>query len=71
MLAASMIDLFTDEELLKHVKEVFQKEIGEAKYFSIIPENQKPPLDLNKAEMEKWRPLLEKFYIKEKVTWRE
>ena len=71
VLAASMIDLFMDEELLNQVKQVFRKEIGEAKYFSIIPENQKPPVDLNKADMEKWRPLLEKFYMNEKVRWLE
>lgn len=71
VLAASAIDLFTNEELLANVKEIFKKEIGGAKYFNIIPENQTPPLDLNKEEMEKWRPLLEKFYIKERVKWED
>ena len=69
-LAGSMLDLFMDEALLKKAKQSFKEEIGEAKYFSIIPEGQKPPVDLNKDEMEKWRPKMEKFYLKETVNWR-
>ena len=41
-----------------------------SKYISIFPEDQKPPVDLNRDQMEKWRPLMEKFYLKEKVKWR-
>ena len=69
VLAASMIDLFVDEVLLKRVKEVFRNEIGDTKYFSILPKDQKPPVDLNRDEMDKWRPIMEKFYVKEKVEW--
>jgi hypothetical protein len=64
-----MLDLFMDEELLNRIKEVFRNEIGDTKYFSILPKDQKPPVDLNRNEMEKWRPMMEKFYIKEKVQW--
>ena len=71
VLAASMLDLFADEELLSNVKQVFRKEIGGIQYVSILPEDQKPPVDLNRDKMEKWRPLMEKFYLKEKVKWRE
>lgn len=71
VLAASMIDLFSKEGLLDEVKRIFKGEVAGAKYFSIIPDNQKPPVDLNKPEMEKWRPLLEEFYINEKVKWKE
>ncbi len=70
VLAGSMIDLFMDEALLNKAKQAFKEEIGDAKYFSVIPEGQKPPADLNKDEMEKWRPKMEKFYLKEKVNWR-
>jgi len=68
-LAGSILDLFMDETLLNKAKQSSKEEIGEAKYFSIIPEGQKPPVDLNKDEMEKWRPKMEKFYLKEKVNW--
>jgi len=71
VLAASMLDLFADEELLGDVKQIFEKEIGGIKYVSILPEDQEPPVDLNRDTMEKWRPLMEKFYLKDKVKWRE
>jgi aminobenzoyl-glutamate utilization protein B len=70
VLAGSMLDLFLDDGLLNRAKQVFKEEIGDAKYFSIIPEDQKPPADLHKEEMEKWRPKMEKFYLTEKVNWR-
>ena len=69
VLAASMIDLFMDKGLLNKVKENFGKEIGDTKYFSILPKDQKPPVDLNRDEMERWRPVMEKYYRKEKVQW--
>jgi len=69
VLAASMIDLFMDASLLDNVKKTFSDEIGTKKYFSILPKDQKPPVNLNRDEMEKWRPLMEKYYIKEKVQW--
>ena len=70
VLAGSMLDLFLDDAFLNRAKQVFKEEMGDANYFSIIPEDQKPPADLHKEEMEKWRPKMEKFYLKEKVNWR-
>ncbi len=69
VLAASMLDLFKDEGLLNRVKQTFKEEIGDTKYTSILPKDQKPPVDLNREEMEKWRPMMKKFYVKEKVQW--
>lgn len=68
-LAGSIIDLFMNEELLTNVKQIFIEEIGNTKYFSTIPMDQKPQVALNKDEMERWRPMMERFYIKEKVQW--
>jgi aminobenzoyl-glutamate utilization protein B len=68
-LAGSIIDLLMDEELLTNVKHIFMEEIGNTKYFSTIPPGQKPQIDLNEDEMERWRPMMERFYIKEKVQW--
>jgi hypothetical protein len=64
-----MIDLFMDGALLNRAKQVFKEEMEDTKYFSIIPEDQKPPVDLHKEEMEKWRPKMQKFYLKEMVNW--
>lgn len=68
-LAASMLDLFMDKALLNKVKESFAQEIGEVKYYSILPKDQKPPIDLNREEMERWRPAMKKHYVTEKVGW--
>ena len=68
-LAGSMIDLLLDSGLVDRVKQSFRSEIGESRYFSIIPKDQKPPVDLNREDMEKWRPMMEPFYVKEKVRW--
>ena len=70
-LAGSIIDLLMNEELLTNVKKIFIEEMGDTKYFSTIPMDQKPQVDLNKDEMERWRPMMERFYIKEKVQWSE
>jgi aminobenzoyl-glutamate utilization protein B len=69
VLAASMLDLFIHEGLLNKVKESFANEIGDEKYFNILPQEQKPPTSLNSSEMERWRPLMEKHYVREKVRW--
>ncbi len=69
VLAASMLDLFLDAALLGRVQEIFQSELGDKKYFSILPEDQQPPVEMNSREMEKWRPLMEKFYVTETVQW--
>ncbi|UCE74143.1 MAG: amidohydrolase [Methanomassiliicoccales archaeon] len=69
VLAASMLDLFIDKELLNKVKGNFREEIGDTKYFSILPKDQKPPADLNRDKMDKWRPIMKDLYVTEKVLW--
>jgi aminobenzoyl-glutamate utilization protein B len=69
VLAASMIDLFLDAGLLSRIKEAFAKQVGRESYFSILPEDQNPPLELNRTEMERWRPLMQQHYVKDGVEW--
>ena len=71
VLAASMLDLLLSEPLVNEVKRTFQEEIGNTKYENFLPDDQKPPIDLNRDEMEKWRPLMEKYYITDKVRWKQ
>lgn len=70
VLAASMIDLFCEEVWLLKVKQSFKEEIGDAQYFDVMPHDQKPPVDLNREQMERWRPLMKKLYIRKKVHWK-
>lgn len=63
-MAATAIDLFIDSEAFKVVREEFEAFIAENPYKPFLPEESEPPLDLNRELMEKWRPLMEKFYVK-------
>jgi hypothetical protein len=40
------------------------------KYFSLLPPGAKPPLDLNREMMEKYRPEMRKFYLSKKAEFK-
>ena len=63
VLAASILDLLTSSELLAKVKEQFRQDTKGTPYFSFLPDNAKPPLDMNRATMEKFRPEMRKYYL--------
>jgi aminobenzoyl-glutamate utilization protein B len=69
VLAASIIDLLTSPELLKKARAEFDAEAKKVPYFSLLPADVQPPLDLNKAEMEKYRPEMRKFYLNKPVRF--
>lgn len=70
VLAASMLDLLTDADLLKRAVVQFEQDTRESKYFSLLPPEAKPPLDLNRAVMEQFRPQMRKLYTGETVGFR-
>jgi aminobenzoyl-glutamate utilization protein B len=59
-MAASAIDLMTEPEELKKLRDEFEAYSAEHTYKPLIPEDATPPLGLNKELMEKWRRFLEK-----------
>jgi aminobenzoyl-glutamate utilization protein B len=63
VLAASIIDLMTSPDLLQKARAEFDVESKRTPYFSLLPPDAKPPVDLNRAEMEKFRPDMRKFYL--------
>jgi aminobenzoyl-glutamate utilization protein B len=63
VLAASVLDLMTSAELRAQAQAQFEDDTKETKYFSLLPPDAKPPLDLNRAMMEKYRPAMSKFYL--------
>ena len=63
-MAASAIDLLTMPKELKKLRDEFEAYAKEHPYKPFLPEDADPPLDLNEELMKKWRPFLEKFYIK-------
>ncbi len=59
-IAATAIDLLTRPEELARLKTEFEAYTKTHAYKPFLPADAKPPLDLNRELMEKYRPLLEK-----------
>ncbi len=70
VLAASVLDLLTSADLRQRALAQFQDDTKETKYFSLLPPDAKPPLDLNREMMEKYRPAMRKFYLNKPVQFR-
>jgi aminobenzoyl-glutamate utilization protein B len=62
-MAASAIDLLTQPDQFKVIRDEFGAYSKEHPYKSFLPEGATPPLDLNKELMLKWRPLMEQNYL--------
>lgn len=69
VLAASIIDLMSSPDLLKKARAEFDAESKKTPYFSLLPADVQPPLDLNRAEMEKFRPEMRKSYLNKTVRF--
>ncbi len=70
VIAASVLDLLTSPELRDAAKKHFEQDTKDSKYFSLLPEGAKPPLDLNKEMMEKYRPAMQKFYLNKRADFK-
>jgi aminobenzoyl-glutamate utilization protein B len=66
VLAASVLDLLTQPELLQRARLEFEQATRATPYFAVLPADAKPPLDLNKAVMDRYRPEMRKFYLTER-----
>ena len=60
VMAATAIDLLTKPKLLERIKKEFDEQSREHPYKSFLPEGAKPPLDLNKSLMDKYRDAMMK-----------
>jgi aminobenzoyl-glutamate utilization protein B len=70
VMAASILDLLTSPELLAAAKKQFEQDTKEVKYFSLLPPGAKPPVDLNREMMDKYRPAMRKFYLSKKAEFK-
>lgn len=68
-MAASALDLLLEPALVDKAKETFKEEIGDVEYRPLLPKDQQPPLELNKALMDRYRPLMKEHYAKEKPAF--
>jgi len=60
VIAASAIDLLTKPTELKKIRDEFEAYIAKNPYKPFLPADAVPPLDLNEALMNKFRPLMDK-----------
>jgi aminobenzoyl-glutamate utilization protein B len=68
-MAGSILDFLTKPELVKQARSEFEKTTNDMKYFEVLPADAKPPLDLNKDTMERYRPEMSKFYLHRSVQF--
>jgi aminobenzoyl-glutamate utilization protein B len=68
-MAASAVDLFTEPKLVAQAKETFKAEIADVEYKPLLPPEQKPPLELNRDIMERYRPVMRQHYLKDKPVF--
>ena len=68
-MAASAVDLLMDPQLVARAKETFKEEIGDVEYRPLLPDDQQPPLELNRILMEHYRSAMEAHYPKEKPAF--
>jgi aminobenzoyl-glutamate utilization protein B len=61
VIAATALDLLTKPKLLDDVKKEFMEYTKEHPYKSFLPERAKPPLNMNKELMGKYRDLMTKM----------
>jgi aminobenzoyl-glutamate utilization protein B len=71
VIAASVLDLLTSPELRAAARKQFEEDTKETKYFSLLPPGAKPPVDLNKDIMEKYRPAMRKFYLNKRADFKK
>ena len=67
--AGSALDLFLDPSLVMQARATFEQDVAGVKFKSLLPADQKPPQDLNRAMMDKWRSLMRAHYVKEKPVF--
>ena len=62
-LAASALDFLTSTDAVEEAWRTFRIEIDGTEFRSLLPATQKPPVELNRALMERYRPLMEPHYL--------
>jgi aminobenzoyl-glutamate utilization protein B len=63
--AGAVTECFSNPALVANAKRSFKDELAGVEYQSMLPAGQKPPVELNRALMEKFRPAMAKHYLKE------
>ena len=68
-MAAAIVECLKNPAIVGEAKRTFKQELGDVEYRPLLPGHQKPPVDLNRAMMEKYRPRMAQHYLKEKPVF--
>jgi aminobenzoyl-glutamate utilization protein B len=68
-LAASVLDFMIEPSLVTEAQRTFQQEIAGVEYRSLLPPNQRVAVDTNRELMDRYRPLMERHYLKEEPVF--
>jgi aminobenzoyl-glutamate utilization protein B len=69
VMAAAIVECMKNPAIVAEAKRTFKDEIDGVEYRPLLPSDQKPPIDLNRATMDKYRPLMAKHYMAEKPVF--
>jgi len=70
VMAASVVDLLVDPDILARAQVTFAQEIGNSTYHPLLPEGQLPPIELNAEEMAKYREAMRAHYRTAPIRFR-
>ena len=62
VIAASVVDLLANPDLIARARETFSREVGSSTYRPLLPPGQLPPIELNAEEMAKYREAMRAHY---------
>jgi aminobenzoyl-glutamate utilization protein B len=63
VLADTILDFMTSPDVLAAARIEFAQATKDGGYFSLLPPDAKPQIDMNKATMATFRPAMSKFYL--------
>jgi aminobenzoyl-glutamate utilization protein B len=66
-MAATAIDLLTRPAVLDAIRSEFAAYSKEHPYNPFLPEDARPPLDINEELMKHFAPLMQRFYVEEEA----
>jgi aminobenzoyl-glutamate utilization protein B len=66
VLSASALDFLVSQDTVKEAWRTFDQEIAGVEYKPLLPADQKPPVELNRALMERYRPLMQAHYLQDR-----
>jgi aminobenzoyl-glutamate utilization protein B len=62
VLADAILDMMTSPDTLAAARAEWTQVVRDSQYFTLLPADAKPQIDMNKATMEKYRPAMSKYY---------